>query len=60
VIVESGRHRALPTSGAGGSATRPRDSDLRTDPRVGVQELERWPNIWGQVNLEGSDSTYGL
>jgi hypothetical protein len=34
---------------AGVSATRPRDSDVRTAQRVGVKELERWPNNWGQV-----------
>ncbi|MDZ4733292.1 MAG: hypothetical protein SGJ16_06885, partial [Nitrospirota bacterium] len=33
------------------SATRPRDSYLCTDQRVGVKELERWPNNWGQVIL---------
>ncbi|MDZ4734674.1 MAG: hypothetical protein SGJ16_13950, partial [Nitrospirota bacterium] len=33
------------------SATRPRDSYLCTDQRVGVKELERWPNNWGQVSV---------
>jgi hypothetical protein len=44
--------RAPTASCAGVSATRPRDSYLRTDQLVGVKELERWPNNWGQVNAK--------
>ena len=28
----------------------PKNSYLRTDPRVGVKKLERWPNNWWQVS----------
>jgi hypothetical protein len=50
VIVEGWRQRyntQRRASRAGVSATRPRDSYLRTAQRVGVKELERWPNNWG-------------
>jgi len=39
---------AAPASCAGVSATQPRDPHLRAGQRVGVKELERWPNNWGQ------------
>ena len=47
-VLQAGRSHLCEVAGV--SATRPRNSYLRTDPRVGVKELERWPNNWWQVS----------
>lgn len=36
---------------AGVSATGPREPHGHTDRLVGVSELNRWPNRWGQISL---------
>jgi hypothetical protein len=53
-VLQAGRSHLCEVAGV--SATRPRNSYLRTDPRVGVKELERWPNNWWQVSHLSGDT----